>query len=125
MRTRAARKLTDIATIPRAAEVAALTAYAAAHPGTALVEPLPAMRCAVDRGAACELLAQMPPALRAGGGEHAPLSAPPFALLASWDAAHVAAELEGAQASRVLCGIALLMLLRSCAQPPASACRAC
>ena len=82
---------------PTAANVEALSAYVAAHPDTALVEPLAALEVVFDRGAACALLASMPAALRSGGGgAHAPLAAPASVELTSWDADHVAAALQGA-----------------------------
>lgn len=88
-----------------APEVNALAAYAQAHPATALLEPLHALDVIFDRGATCALLARMPEALRGGGGsEHAPLGAPAFALVDSFEGDALSAALEGACASCIARG---------------------
>ena len=85
-----------------AEEVRALAAYVAAHPRTALLEPLPRLSVAFDRGEACAHLARLPRQLRISGDDsddvavHAPLAAPAFALLHSWEPRHVQQALHGA-----------------------------
>ena len=110
-----------------APEVAALEAYADAHPATALVEPLQALDVVFDRGCSAALLNTMPQQLRSGGGgAHAALAAPRTVAIDTWEPYDVVAALEGAGIRlpcllkpRAACGVpgshAMALLLRASA----------